>query len=98
MPDSPHFYLLEPIQLPQATVQLLFTFFNRPTALAKLRSEYRGARELGLVSPIPQQAEVLEHCPYYVACVKESMRICPSVQSIFHREVKSRPNPCLGRK
>lgn len=54
-----------------------------PPALAKIISEYKSAQSLGLLSPIPQQAEVLEHCPYYVACLKESMRVCPSVRSIF---------------
>ena len=68
---------------------IIIYVLQSPTALVKLRSEYRDARELSLISPIPQQAEVLEHCPYYVACVKESMRLCPSVQSIFPREVKS---------
>jgi cytochrome P450 len=58
-----------------------------PATLAKILAEFRNAREHGLLSPIPQQAEVLEHLPYYVACVRESMRLEPSVQSIFPRQV-----------
>lgn len=45
-----------------------------PPALAKVLSEHRAARERGLLSQLPQQSEVLEHCPYYVACLKESVR------------------------
>jgi cytochrome P450 len=70
-----------------AACSAIIHILQSPMALAKLLCEHKGARDLGLLSPIPQQAEVLEHCPYYVACVKESMRICPSVQSIFPREV-----------
>lgn len=27
----------------------------------------------------------MEHCPYYVACVKETMRLNPSAPNIFPR-------------
>ncbi|KAL5610945.1 hypothetical protein FOBRF1_007062 [Fusarium oxysporum] len=40
-----------------------------------------------LSSPIPRQEEVLAHCPYYVACVREAMRLVPSASSIFPRLV-----------
>lgn len=29
----------------------------------------------------------MEHCPYYVACVKETMRLNPSAPNIFPRLV-----------
>lgn len=34
---------------------------------------------------MPQYNEVIEHCPYYIACVRESMRLCPSAPNIFPR-------------
>jgi cytochrome P450 len=38
-------------------------------------------------SPVPQYEEVLAHCPYYVACVRESMRLNPPTPTIFPRLV-----------
>jgi cytochrome P450 len=51
----------------------------------KLMAELDSATRSGHLSPLPQYSEVLEHCPYYIACVKESMRLCPSAPNIFPR-------------
>ena len=51
----------------------------------KLMAELDGATRSGYLSSLPQYSEVLEHCPYYIACVKESMRPCPSAPNIFPR-------------
>jgi cytochrome P450 len=57
------------------------------TVYAKLMEELDAATRAGKLSPTPQYDEVNQHCPYYVACVRESMRLCPSAPNIFPRLV-----------
>lgn len=53
----------------------------------KLMSEVDNADRAGQLSSMPQYEEVREHCPYYIACVKETMRLCPAAPTIFPRLV-----------
>lgn len=49
--------------------------------------EIRAAESEGHLSKIPQYEEVSKHCPYYVACVREVMRLWPSSPALFPRVV-----------
>jgi cytochrome P450 len=55
------------------------------TIYEKMMAEIDEATRAGHLSAVPQYSEVLEHCPYYVACVREAMRVCPSAPNIFPR-------------
>jgi cytochrome P450 len=49
-------------------------------------AEVDAATKSGLLSsPVPQYNEVLEHLPCYVACVYETLRLCPPAPNIFPR-------------
>lgn len=46
-------------------------------------AELDDATAMGKLSPVPQYDEVMAHCQYYIACVRESMRLTPSAPNIF---------------
>ncbi|KAJ9662012.1 hypothetical protein H2201_006301 [Coniosporium apollinis] len=68
--------------------EVLMTYIlSNESVYSKLMAEIDAATRAGHLSEIPQYAEVMDHCPYYVACVKESMRLYPSAPNIFPRMV-----------
>lgn len=70
------------------TFQAMFYYIiNTPGVYERMMREIDDASAKGLLSDIPQFDEVDAHCPYYVACVRESMRLCPSAPNIFPRIV-----------
>jgi cytochrome P450 len=68
----------------QSFMNLIFT---HPTVYAKLLMEIDQATKDGKLSDMPLYDEVTEHCPYYVACLKETMRLWPAISSSFPRLV-----------
>ncbi|KAJ6098232.1 hypothetical protein N7499_002606 [Penicillium canescens] len=68
--------------------QALMTFLMaNPDAYERMMAEIDNATRKGLISDMPQYSEVLELLPFYVGCVKETMRLCPSAPNIFPRYV-----------
>lgn len=68
------------------SVQALMVYLlTNPRCYEKLVAEINEKDAAGLLSEIPQYDEVLEHLPYYVACLKEAMRMTPAAPNIFPR-------------
>ena len=65
----------------------LYYMIQDPTVYAKVMAEIDAVTRAGRLSAMPQYHEVQQHCSYYVACVKESMRLYPPAPSIFPRIV-----------
>ncbi|KAG7122389.1 Cytochrome monooxygenase gsfF like protein [Verticillium longisporum] len=64
---------------------LMLHIMSNNAVYDKLMAEIDAATRDGNLSAMPQYEEVTTHCPYYIACVKESMRLNPSAPNIFPR-------------
>ncbi|KAF5020719.1 hypothetical protein F66182_7251 [Fusarium sp. NRRL 66182] len=64
---------------------MMMHILTNPSVYNKLMTEVDAASSTGKLSDMPQYHEIVEHCPYYIACVKESMRLNPSAPNIFPR-------------
>lgn len=58
---------------------------SNPTVYEKMMEEIDEATRSNSLSLMPQYEEVTAHCPYFIACIKESMRLNPSAPNIFPR-------------
>lgn len=65
----------------------LYYVTSNPEVYSRLMQELDIAEQRGVLSPSPSYDEVLAHCPYYTACVREAMRLCPSAPTFFPRLV-----------
>ncbi|KAK1625356.1 flavonoid 3',5'-hydroxylase [Colletotrichum phormii] len=58
---------------------------THPEIYDRLMVEIDEQTRAGNLSEMPQYAEVQQHCPFYVACIREAMRLNPSAPNIFPR-------------
>lgn len=63
-----------------------------PGVYEKMMEEIDEQTRKGNLSEMPKYDEVLAHCPYYTACVKESMRYVPTV--VPSKSQLTRPRLC----
>ncbi|KAL3462800.1 putative P450 monooxygenase [Aspergillus heterothallicus] len=72
----------------QSTVSaVLVEVLSRPEILAKLEAELQSAVNTGkLTQPVPTCTEVATHLPYFVACLREAMRLNPALAFTLPRE------------
>lgn len=68
----------------QAMIHFLMAHLS---AYDRMMEEIDTATRKGLISDMPQYHEVLHHLPFYVSCVKETMRLCPAAPTFIPRYV-----------
>ncbi|OJJ49987.1 hypothetical protein ASPZODRAFT_58830 [Penicilliopsis zonata CBS 506.65] len=68
----------------QSMVQYLL---DNPLIYKRMLDEIDSATAKGLISNMPQYEEVMAYLPFYVACVRETLRLCPPAHNIFPRHV-----------
>ncbi|KAE8443394.1 hypothetical protein EG329_001953 [Mollisiaceae sp. DMI_Dod_QoI] len=63
----------------------LYHILESPIALSRVLRELAIARDAGIFGERLHYADIVKHCPFYVACVRESLRLNPSLPSIIPR-------------
>ena len=66
---------------------MVVQILQHPHIYHRMMEEIDDATRRGLLSPMPQFDEVTEHCPYYIACLREVNRLWPSATGILPRLV-----------
>jgi cytochrome P450 len=66
---------------------LIHYCITRPDIYQRLTKEIDEAEKNGNLSAMPQYEEVSKHCPYYVACIREILRLWPPSPALFPRVV-----------
>ncbi|KAL4806077.1 cytochrome P450 [Aspergillus unguis] len=67
---------------------MIYYLLTHPGVYDRMMEEVDTAIRSGLVNDVnPQYAEVQEHLPFFVACVRETLRMCPPAPNIFPRYV-----------
>ena len=68
-----------------AAIQALLIYaFATPGVYDKIMAEITTAP---ISYPVPSYSEVVAHCPYYIACIREALRLFPPASTIMPRVV-----------
>jgi cytochrome P450 len=70
-----------------AIQSLIHNILADETVYSKIMTEIDAATRAGQLSSMPQYHEVQKSCPYYSACVRETLRLYPSGPTVFPRLV-----------
>ena len=66
---------------------ILRLILTDPSTLARVRAELDAAESSGLLSTPIRYDETLQHLPFFVACIKEGLRLFPPAPNLFPRVI-----------